>query len=386
MAVKCKILYWNQDDHVSGVVFLQQSNGAVKCIASAQGLPGTSLVSQLKEVNSELKHTQADAIIISGFVPEFICTEFFLPNLNRTKLKNSLLFELPRRFPILSDGMVCFFRPLQISGDIQRIKIRVWAVKRQIWSQIEDRLSEAGIKIDAFCHPFLAAELDQNCSIVGFPQIAPGLALSLGENGLAYLVRRDISEQIDMTGETLANYGFSRSFRQDKIFLSEIPDSIRLHRFTKSRNFAFILGVVAAVLCGTLIYRYWDDQVRHQENYRRALLRLDSEIREMNRRIEEVKPLGEFAQKMQEARDDTSVLTVLEMLTEKLPPNVWIHSFRMGNHRIALTLSVTGDATNLGDNLADLPGWNIQSQRQQRGTDGKEAWYITLQQNRYRGH
>ena len=386
MAGKCKVLYWDQKDHVSGAVFLQQSNGTVKRIASAQGLPGASLVSQIQEVNSALKHNQADVILISGFIPEFVCTEFYLPYLNRSKLKNSLHFELPRRFPMLSDGMICFFRPIQINEDVHHLKIRLWAVKRQIWSQVEDRLSEAGMKIDAFCHPFLAAELKPSCPIVGFPQTAPGLALSSGENGLAYMVRRDISEQIDMTGEILAAYGFSKSFRQDKIFLSEIPDSIRLHRFTKSRNFAFVLGVLAAVLCGALIYRYWDDQARHQENYRRALLRLDSEIRKMNSRIEEVKPLGEFAQKMQEARDDTSVLTVLEMLTEKLPSNVWIQSIRMGNHRIALTLSVTGDATSLGDNLADLPGWNIQSQRQQRGTDGKEVWYITLQQNRYRGH
>ena len=350
MAGKCKVLYWDQKDHVSGAVFLQQSNGTVKRIASAQGLPGASLVSQIQEVNSALKHNQADVILISGFIPEFVCTEFYLPYLNRSKLKNSLRFELPRRFPMLSDGMICFFRPIQINEDVHHLKIRLWAVKRQIWSQVEDRLSEAGMKIDAFCHPFLAAELKPSCPTVGFPQTAPGLALSSGENGLAYMVRRDISEQIDMTGEFLAAYGFSKSFRQDKIFLSEIPDSIRLHRFTKSRNFAFVLGVLAAVLCGALIYRYWDDQARHQE------------------------------------KDDTSVLTVLEMLTEKLPSNVWIQSIRMGNHRIALTLSVTGDATSLGDNLADLPGWNIQSQRQQRGTDGKEVWYITLQQNRYRGH
>ena len=59
------------------------------------------LASQLREVNAELKHNQADVILDGGFVPEFICTEFYMSNLDRARLKNSLLFELPRRLPIL---------------------------------------------------------------------------------------------------------------------------------------------------------------------------------------------------------------------------------------------------------------------------------------------
>ncbi len=176
----------------------------------------------------------------------------------------------------------------------------------------------------------------------------------------------------------------SRNFRQDKIYISEIPENLRLHRFTKSRNLAFILGLLIMILGGALIYRHWEDQERQQEAYRRELLQLDSKIRSMNGRIEEVKTLGEFARKMQDARDDTSILAVFEMLTEKLPDNVWVHSFRAGNHQIALTLSVAGDAAGLNESLADLPDWNILNLRQQRGSDGKEIWYITLQHNMYR--
>ena len=279
--------------------------------------------------------------------------------------------------------MVCFFRPIS-SADPHRLKVRVWAVKRQIWSELENRLQEAAIKIDAFCHPFLAAELDEKHPAAEFPQVAPGLMLVQGESGLARMVRRDVSGLADKTGEVLAAYGLSRNFRQDKIYISEIPENLRLHRFTKSRNLAFILGLLIMILGGALIYRHWEDQERQQEAYRRELLQLDSKIRSMNGRIEEVKTLGEFARKMQDARDDTSILAVFEMLTEKLPDNVWVHSFRAGNHQIALTLSVAGDAAGLNESLADLPDWNILNLRQQRGSDGKEIWYITLQHNMYR--
>lgn len=384
MAGKCKILYWNQSDRVSGAVISLQADGTPVTLASASGSAGMPLSSQLREVNAELKHNQADVILISGFIPEFICTEIFLPNLDRAKLKSSLLFELPRRLPILTDGMVCFFRPLPLPDDPHRLKVRVWAVKRQIWSELENHLQESAIRIDAFCHPFLAAELDEKHPAAEFPQVAPGLALVQGENGLAHMVRRDVSGLTDKTGEVLAAYGLSRNFRQDKIYISETPENLRLHRFTKSRNLAFILGLLIMILGGALIYRHWEDQDRQQNAYRRELLQLDSKIRSMNGRIEEVKTLGEFARKMQDARDDTSILAVFEMLTEKLPANVWVHSFRAGNHQIALSLSVAGDAVGLNENLADLPDWNILNLRQQRGSDGKEIWYITLQHNMYR--
>ena len=383
MAGKCKVLYWDQNDRVSGVVVSLQADGTPVMLASAAGIPGMPLPAQLQEVNAELKHNQADVILVGGFVPEFICTEFYLPNLDRARLKNSLLFELPRRLPILADGMVCFFRPIS-SADPHRLKVRVWAVKRQIWSELENRLQEAAIKIDAFCHPFLAAELDERHPTAEFPQVAPGLMLIQGESGLARMVRRDVSGLADKTGEVLAAYGLSRNFRQDKIYISEIPENLRLHRFTKSRNLAFLLGLLIMILGGALIYRHWEDRDRQQEAYRRELLQLDSKIRSMNGRIEEVKTLGEFARKMQDARDDTSILAVFEMLTEKLPANVWVHSFRAGNHQIALTLSVAGDAAGLNESLADLPDWNILNLRQQRGSDGKEIWYITLQHNMYR--
>ena len=147
--------------------------------------------------------------------------------------------------------MVCFFRPIPAT-DPYRLKVRVWAVKRQIWSELENRLQEAAIKIDAFCHPFLAAELDEKHPAAEFPQVAPGLVLTQKESGLAHMVRRDVSGLADKTGKVLAVYGLSRNFRQDKIYLSEIPENLRLHHFTKSRNLAFLWGLLIIILAGTL--------------------------------------------------------------------------------------------------------------------------------------
>lgn len=377
MALTCKILYWDFNYQVGGLLAELGPNRRVEVRATAQGLPGMSFASQLHQVSVELKNHQADAVLLGGFIPEFICFELSMPKLERAKLRNALQFELSRRIPAALDGMVTMFRVMPGRNDRQVI-VRVGAVRSRVWHDLLDRIREAGIRFDAVCHPLLAASVSGAGAEACFPASAPGVMLVENENGLAEMRMSSSSAEDDRTGLMLAEYALSKHFHADKPWLSDLPSELRLHRFKHRRNFAVFFGSVALSLGGFLGYLHWCDRSEQIQAYRREIFNLDSRLRRQQGQLEEMRVLGQFAEKMNESIAEVQLLPVLEMLTSKLPPNTWVTGFRTGNGKVSVTLSVTGDSSNLSTALADLGEWTVENQRRQQGGDGTETWYVNL--------
>ncbi len=370
MAGKCKILLWDRNSRVSGVVAVRKGDAVTK-LASVQGTAGTPFVSQLREVNAALKKYRTDAIVLGGFLPEYVCLEIPSPNVDRRTLQNMLRFELPGFLPVPAEGMSVFFR--QIDDGNGRKKTRVFAVRSRVWRELLDQIREAGIKFDAVCHPFMAVEA--SCA---FPEVAPGLELAAGEGGLVSLKRAEPFGGPDASADVLAAYALSREFRQDKAYLADVPEEFRIHRFKTGRRIAIVLTLIVAVAGSSLLYRHWADRDRQVEQYRRAIGRIDEQLLAQNAGIENERVLGAFAGKMLEVVNEELLLPVLGLLSGKLPGNVWMTSFRGGNNRIALTLSVTGEASGLNEVWGELGNWELENQRQQDGPDGTRILYITL--------
>lgn len=378
MALKCKILYWDHEFRVHGVVATRTRNGELQILAEAQGDVKTPFPTQLREVFSALKFTQADAVLFGGFVPEFVCFDLVMPNLDRAKLANALKLELSRRIPAIAEGMNVSFRVMPHAADVRQLAVRVFAIRSRVADDLWEQIRESGICIDAFCHPFMAAELSERIPRVSFPLTAPGLVLVSSPEGSSELHWDGAPDATkDRTGEALAAYALGGEFASDKKYLSDLPDDLRIRRFKKSRNFAILLFFTVLLAGGALLFRQWQNQDRQIRAYRRETQLLDSRLKVHEKRIEETKNLGLFAEKMLEALEDDSMLPVLTQLSEKLPGTVWVTSFRASGGKIALTLSVTGDSSSLGNVLNELEGWTVENQRQQQEA-GNETWYVTL--------
>ena len=105
---------------------------------------------------------------------------------------------------------------------------------------------------------------------------------------------------------------------------------------------------------------------------------MEGKLRQQNAKIEDLRITSQFAEKMNEAVNKQAILPALEILSNALPSNTWVSSFRYGNQRIALTLLVYGDSSNVNNKFANLGEWIVENQRQQQNDLGSETWYITL--------
>ena len=371
---------WDSVGHVHGEVFLRASHGDIRKIAEADGNPSLSFSSQLREVDLSLHHKQADAILLGGHLSEFVCFEIGMPCLDQVKLKNLLRFEIPRRIPVLPDVMSISFRKMPDPNHNKQAIVRVFAVRRKIFDDLLLAVREADIHFDAFCHPFMAEDFESR-TIFACPAIAPRLALIRDERQLAELKYFPVEFPDGAAGDacsTLAAYALSKNFRTDRPYLGELPEEFRMRRFKKRKRLAILLGILVVLQVIWLGIRVWSSKDAQIQTYLRAIQRIDTRIAEQNRKIAELETSKELARKMLEAIPDESILPVLECLTQQLPHNVWMTSFRCGNGKIAITLSATGDTSQLNTIFASLNGYPLENVRQQQGPDGTEVFYVTL--------
>ena len=387
MAKKCKIIYWDKHLRVYGVVATLSAKFQTRILSSYTGMTDDLFVQQLRDVDKGLKCKDAEIVLISGFLQEFICFEFFMPEISQKQIQDSLRFELPRRLPLKIDEMCYFFRKIssipKAEGGVARCKVRVLAVRKNIWHNLMNNLVESGIKADAFCHPFLAVDFSDQMSSINMDNFTPGVSLNLNDDGLAIMMctTSELINNVHTNVEdVLLPYALGKNFPSEKSFLSTLPEKLNIRRYTWLRNAIFLLSILASILCGSLCYRYWNDRNNVYSAYKRKSTQLDKQILAHGIMYEEVKNRGELAEKMLHSTKHVSLLPVLSELSDKLPSNIWVHSLRAGNQQLALTLSVSGDAGNLNKTLSEFPGWILNNIRQQRDSDGREIWYVTLKQ------
>ena len=216
MKKTCKIIWWDSSGRVYGKVFSRKSRGELRVVATAEGDSSVPLSSQLRDVNIALRYMQADSIVIYGYLQDFVCFEVKMPHLDNAEIKNLLGFELPRRIPVTKDDLMVSFRADRNNAAPSPIPVRIFAVRIKAMAKIFDALRESGVKFDAFCHPFLAVNLPTGDEMVEFTQIAPGIRLIKGENGLLEMHMTDGGEGQDDAETAVAEYAMSKSFAKDK--------------------------------------------------------------------------------------------------------------------------------------------------------------------------
>ncbi len=378
MGKKCKIIYWDNQYHVQGIVATLGSSDELQILSHIKGDANTPFVSQLREVYTLLKCSQAEAIVIGGFLPEFICCDLKMPLLDHEKMRNALEMELSRQVPLVKEEMDISFRILpEMTSNGRKVTVRIFAVRSKIILDLWDQLREANIYTDAFCHPFMASILTAEIDSVEFSETAPNLKLQKNMDGNSELSLCQNSTDIDKTSEAIATYSLNKKFDVDKKYLSNVPDDLKIKRFKKSRNFTIFLIIAIIVSSSIYIYRSWSNQDYQIRAYKSAIYELNSKHKITERRLEEEKKIGLFAEKMLIAMEDIEILHIMSSLSNKLPSNVWVSSFRASGERVSLTLSVKGESSTLNELLNELPLWSVENLRQQQNAEN-QTWYVTL--------
>ena len=358
------VIFWNKSGDMTGHVF---ERGADKVGLTEKGshsaAENSNFVERLREVNTALSEYSGDSIILSGCLPQTICLELALPPMKNSELADVLAFELPRILPSPVEYLAFFFRRVENA-------VRICAMKRAIWEQFLADCSSAGVRFDAYIHPFMVA--DDGALLGGYRWQRDAVT------GLCSMVAEEADETDGEFAESLAKYSFSPGFAGDCRYLSPIPQALKPQRFRTHRlALAALLGF-CVVIGGALGYRHWQDN----RGYERAIyadIDQATYIAELyGREITGMQARSEAVQKLLWEANEIAPLPLLEELTAALPNRAWVTGFRTGGGIVNLTAVSSERAEAVTSVFNGLDGFEVESLRQQIGGDGKTTLFVTM--------
>ncbi|WP_176014990.1 hypothetical protein [Victivallis sp. Marseille-Q1083] len=359
---KCKLIVCNRNGSLTGIV------------AERTGKSGQCLIS-IPDGGTERSNGFSVVVAVAAF-SNYACFELILPQTGYSELTNLLKFELPRRVPYPAAEMTVFCRKFSAAGGKQRV--RVFAVKTSEWNGVLETLQ--GVKLDAIVHPFMALPADLD-SPVYLPEFEPDY-LWCKDSDLWEMRLKD-DDEVEPAGNrpaSIAEYALSAEFQRDKKYLSALPPGLQIQRYRCWKIAAAILAVFAVLSAVVLGYLHIIDRRNVAMAVQREVDEAGYRLEYLTQALEQSRAVSETAAKILDGLNDVDPLPVMAQLTRSLPDTAWITSFRTGNGDLAVTLSVSGNTEPVNTALNQLPGFAMDSLRQQTNPDGSATLYVTLKQ------
>ena len=307
---------------------------------------------------------------------EYVCFEVMLPPVGYLETAKLLAFELPRRVPAPVADLTVFFRRFPPAGG--QCHVRVFAVKTLEWHRVLENLHD--LKLDAVFHPFMVLP-DTMVSPVYLPEFDPDYIWDKVEGQWSMLPKGNAKlKPVGNLHALIAKYALSPDFQRDKKHLSILPRELQLRHYRYWKIAVVILAMFTIISAIVLGYLYIIDHrniamaIRHEvdeTDYRREYLR---------QALERGRPVSETASKILDGLNVIDSLSVMAQLTKVLPDTAWITNFRTGNGELAITLTASGNTDQINTALNQLPGFAMDSLRQQTNPDGSATFYVTLKQ------
>ena len=179
---------------------------------------------------------------------------------------------------------------------------------------------------------------------------------------------------------SIAEYALSAEFQRDKKYLSALPPGLQIQRYRYWKIAAAILAVFAVLSAVVLGYLHIIDRRNVAMAIQREVDEAGYRLEYLTQALEQGRAVSETAAKILDGLNDVDPLPVMAQLTRSLPDTAWITSFRTGNGDLAITLAVSGNTEPVNTVLNQLPGFAMDSLRQQTNPDGSATLYVTLKQ------
>ena len=153
----CLAVIWNKKGHVYAIKSSKAKHG-IKIVKNYSSTDeALSLSEKLNKAFTAVDGISEERIIIGGYIPTALTFDIEVPSLTISDITQFLNYELSRYIPCSVDELKWCFRPIKYSDNEKKIeKVKIFTVRHSEWEKIIESITEAGIKIDCFMHPFLS--------------------------------------------------------------------------------------------------------------------------------------------------------------------------------------------------------------------------------------
>ena len=355
------------------------------------------LAEALKAVFDELSPGRETVILIAATLPGDSCFGCELPELKGEQLRSALEFELPRRLPAIPPD----YR-LEYSSQPGRDGLRRYVVQVFPGAAAEPllaALSAVGRGVDELAHPLLLLPELPVGAATRFPEMSgpfcwqdgvfqypaadrskvnQALSEVLGARFLLKEGEREAVLKEYLTPLTAVLFAAAPGFRRRRAGLGFLPPEFRPRRYRRMGYLAVLLGVL---LVGCLALRGCD-RVR---SFRSEYLRLRDRAEELAERSAKLKrqlavrdtEWKELKRVLELSPGDHQLLNKLAVLSEKLPKEAQLTSFRMAEGNFDLTLQTSQSNLDATTALRREGGFKINRLQQRRMNDSVTV--ITMQ-------
>ncbi|MCP4179341.1 MAG: hypothetical protein GY756_16405 [bacterium] len=365
-----------------------------------------SLSEKLSNTFNTINGISEERIILGGYIPTSLTFDIEVPSLAISDITQFLNYELSRYVPYSIDDLKWCFRPIKYSKNNKKIeKVKIFAVKHTEWEKIINSITEAGIKIDCFSHPFLSVDpLFNNMDLYMSGLDEKFYLKSLNTNEEEYSFCNKLhdnnvdKEESDiwfktryghMLGENwknfipaiiLARYCFEKNFSQDIKYGLELPKTLYPKRFRHLKILAALLTVVFIIMLGFYITRSTMDNNAVINKLLWQKNQLSSALENLKDRELKMKKTNTAINELINAEpNDINLLGYLNYFSENIPKTVWVTNINTYQDKINLTLKTNSSSENLLSQFYKSDLFTLENNRRRKTSDGTEYIYMTLQ-------
>jgi Tfp pilus assembly protein PilN len=318
-----------------------------------------------------------------------------VPKLSRQEIKKALGFELQRQVPVPVENLVWTYRVTGHSAN--KTKVRIFAVKEEIWNKFLDALIQSGIKCDALLHPIFCEGLSSEGELDAINEFYEELWHVSSEAApnssvierIKSLLKGDAAESAKAGSSAgffmslvLASYATGNTFRTDRALYLPLPKQLLLARFKFLKNAFAALSSLTFFLLFLLCFRHVFDARERFAEITSEQRRVESEILRLNQEEMREKEIDDFMKKLKDSDPgDAEIIAALLSLTKNLPPHMWISMFSSRGDEIDLTVSTRRDK----DAQAELSKLNqlgefsnVSTKNTRRDSDGTLTIYLKM--------
>ncbi len=391
------MIYWDRGMNVFGASITSSGDGVLSLLKVACSDPGIpDLAGRLVNVFNRLEIGENHKIVLAARFDGAICMELELPKLPHHEMRKALDFELPRHIPVPIDEVIWTFRTVSEGGagkGAAQSKVRILSVSRKVWDTTISSVAASGIKADVMTHPVMALRnlpSDPEELLDNHDEMGKALSsLSGSDAGPGKFAGLDVISGLPDEQKTgllvcllVGEFILQENVSSENLNLSHLPDSMRPQRFRAIRYSAAALFMLVLVLAGTLIFRSWlDARDRYGKiiaEKQRTLAKIDEFKQERLRN----KKTDELVKKIRDSNPgNPEVILCLQLLSQKLPSNMWITMFNSRDNEMDVTICTMKDKDAQADlsKLSSLPNFSSFSIRStRRDGDGTLTIFVHI--------
>ncbi len=405
----CCVISWDKEKRVCGLRIRRRGSKYLleKEYIQDSDNSDNSFIEQLEAAYKQLECRDCDFIALTGTLPGALWLEFTMPDLPFDETLEALEYELQQRLPLPYVELIWRCRKIGRTPDGKAI-IRVFAAKHAAWDILIEELESAAITADAFISPFMAAGPDFSDENIYLPTIDDKFYFSTAaEHGCRqmelfqtssaateyhWLKSSQISDKLQLSSDNLmrderflpallvADYILSgQRSREDANFELPLPQSLKPSRLKILKQFTIFTVLTAIFFISMLLMTNWLNAYKRYERIAEKISDIQSRLDTVKQHNKKLHRQVKLQEKIFKAIPPSpQVLQIICELSRKLPPSMWITSYRASGSNIYITIKSSSESNHIQNKLRSSSHFSLENFRSRRNLDGTYYFYLQL--------